>query len=104
MRLWKNLIIIVVKIDDALSGFVESHEARAMCSEKRLRADDDEGIQWEMFRVIMPAEDQAELAGWFYSYREYFKFGLTYLACDSSQNIKTKYNISLDILNILYRR
>lgn len=35
----------LVKIDDALSGFVESHEARAMCSEKRLRADDDEGVQ-----------------------------------------------------------
>ena len=73
----------IAKIDDALSGSIESDEARANAQwEKfleKFRTDDDEDILWDMFRVIMPAEDQAEMASWFYSYREYFKFGLTYL-------------------------
>lgn len=73
----------IAKIDDALSGSIESDEARANAQwEKfleKIRTDDDEDILWDMFRVIMPAEDQAEMASWFYSYREYFKFGLTYL-------------------------
>ena len=73
----------LAKIDDALSGSAESDEARANAQwEKfleKFRTDDDEDILWDMFSVIMPAEDQAEMASWFYSYREYFKFGLTYL-------------------------
>lgn len=69
----------LAKIDDVLSSSAESDEARANAQwEKfldKFRTDDDEDILWDMFRVIMPAEDQAEIASWFYSYREYFKFG-----------------------------
>ena len=73
----------LAKIEDALSGSSESDEAKANAQwEKFLdkyRTDDDEDILWDMFRVIMPVDDQTEMASWFYSYREYFKFGLTYL-------------------------
>lgn len=47
--------------------------------EYKFRTDDDEDILWDMFRVIMPVDDQAEMVSWFYSYREYYKFGLSYL-------------------------
>lgn len=73
----------IAKVEDALSGSSESDEARANAQwEKfldKFRTDDDEDILWDMFRVIMPMDDQAEMVSWFYSYREYFKFGLTYL-------------------------
>lgn len=73
----------LVKIDEVISGADESDKARAEAQwEKFLdkyRTDDDEDILWDMFRFIMPEEEQAEIVGWFYSYREYFKFGLTYL-------------------------
>lgn len=73
----------LAKIEDALSGSSESNEARANAQwEKfldKFRTDDDEDILWDMFRVIMPVDDQAEIVSWFYSYREYYKFGLSYL-------------------------
>ena len=73
----------LAKIEDALSGSSESDEAKANAQwEKfldKFRTDDDEDILWDMFRVIMPVDDQAEMVSWFYSYREYYKFGLSYL-------------------------
>ncbi len=73
----------LAKIDEIISGANESDEARAEAQwEKfldKFRTDDDEDILWDMFRVIMPVDDQAEMVSWFYSYREYFKFGLTCL-------------------------
>ena len=73
----------LAKIEDALSGSSESDEAKANAQwEKfldKFRTDDDEDILWDMFRVIMPVDDQAETVSWFYSYREYYKFGLSYL-------------------------
>jgi len=73
----------IAKVEDALSGSSESDEARANAQwEKfldKFRTDDDEDILWDMFRFFMPEEEQAEIISWFYSYREYFKFGLTYL-------------------------
>lgn len=73
----------LAKIKDALSGSSESDEAKANAQwEKfldKFRTDDDEDILWDMFRVIMPVDDQAEMVSWFYSYREYYKFGLSYL-------------------------
>mgnify|MGYP002468350428 CR=1 FL=1 len=73
----------LAKIEEAISGATESDEAMAEAQwEKfleKFRTDDDEDILWDMFRFIMPEEEQAELMSWFYSYREYFKFGLSYL-------------------------
>lgn len=73
----------LAKIEDALSGSSESDEAKANAQwEKfldKFRTDDDEDILWDMFRVIMPVDDQAEMVSWFYSYCEYYKFGLSYL-------------------------
>lgn len=73
----------LAKIEDALSGSSESDEAKANAQwEKfldKFRTDDDEDILWDMFRVIMPVDDQAEMVSWFYSYHEYYKFGLSYL-------------------------
>lgn len=73
----------LAKIEDALSGSSDSDEAKANAQwEKfldKFRTDDDEDILWDMFRVIMPVDDQAEMVSWFYSYREYYKFGLSYL-------------------------
>ena len=73
----------LAKIEETISGSSESDEAMAEAQwEKfleKFRTDDDEDILWDMFRFIMPEEEQAELMSWFYSYREYFKFGLSYL-------------------------
>lgn len=73
----------LAKIDEVIGGANESDEARAEAQwEKfldKFHTDDDEDILWDMFRYIMPEEEQAEIISWFYSYREYFKFGLTYL-------------------------
>lgn len=72
----------LAKMDEVISGANESDEARAEAQwEKFLDkfcTDDDEDIAWDMFRFIIPEEEQAEIISWFYSYREYFKFGLTY--------------------------
>lgn len=73
----------LAKIEDALRGSSESDEAKANAQWgkflDKFRTDDDEDILWDMFRVIMPVDDQAEMVSWFYSYREYYKFGLSYL-------------------------
>lgn len=73
----------LAKIEDALSSSSESDETKANAQwEKfldKFRTDDDEDILWDMFRVIMPVDDQAEMVSWFYSYREYYKFGFSYL-------------------------
>ena len=83
----------LAKIDEVISGANESDEARAEAQwEKfldKFRTDDDEDILWDMFRVIIPEEEQAEIIGWFYSYREYFKFGLTYLIIRPFAKYKT---------------
>ena len=71
------------QIEDALSGSSESDEARVNAQwEKfldKFRTVDDEDILWDMFCVIMHVDDHAEIVSWFYSYREYYKFGLSYL-------------------------
>ena len=55
----------LARIEDAMSGSSESDEARANAQwEKfldKFRTDDDEDILWDMFRVIMPMDDQAEM-------------------------------------------
>lgn len=83
----------LAKIDEVISGADESDEARAEAQwEKfldKFRTDNDEDILWDMFRVIIPEEEQAEIIGWFYSYREYFKFGLTYLIIRPFAKYKT---------------
>lgn len=83
----------LAKIEDALSGSSESDEERANAQwEKfldKFRTDDDKDILWDMFRFLMPEEEQAEIIGWFYSYREYFKFGLTYLIIRPFAKYKT---------------
>ena len=32
-----------------------------------------------MFLYLLPVEEQTDIASWFYSYREFYKFGLSYL-------------------------
>ena len=70
----------LAKIEDALSGLSESGEAKANAQwEKflvKFRTDDDEDIVWDMFRFLMPEEEQAEIVSWFYSYREFLSLGL----------------------------
>lgn len=41
--------------------------------------DDDEDILWDMFLYLLPVEEQTDIASWFYSYREFYKFRLSYL-------------------------
>ncbi|MCD8040486.1 MAG: hypothetical protein LUF82_03105 [Clostridia bacterium] len=43
------------------------------------RTDDDEDILFDMFRYYLPVDEQIEIAQWFYSFREFFKFCLSYL-------------------------
>ena len=45
----------------------------------KFRTDDDEDILWDMFLYLLPVEEQTDIASWFYSYREFYKFGLSYL-------------------------
>ena len=72
----------LMKIDDALRDN-KTDEARANAQwEKflqKFRTDDDEDILWNMFLYLMPVEEQVDIASWFYSYREFYKFGLSYL-------------------------
>lgn len=72
----------LMKIGDALRDN-KTDEARANAQwEKflqKFRTDDDEDILWDMFLYLMPVEEQVEIASWFYSYREFYKFGLSYL-------------------------
>ena len=72
----------LMKIGDALQeNKTDEDRANAQWEKflQKFRTDDDEDILWDMFRVIMPVDDQAEMVSWFYSYREYYKFGLSYL-------------------------
>lgn len=82
----------LAKIEEVLNGSTDSEEARAEAQwEKFLdkyRTDDDEDILWDMFRFILPVDEQAEIVSWFYSYREYYKFGLTYLILRSFDKVK----------------
>ncbi len=82
----------LAKIEDVLNGSTESDEARAEAQwEKfldKFRTDDDEDILWDMFRFILPVDEQAEMVSWFYSYREYYKFGLTYLILRPFDKVK----------------
>lgn len=93
----------IAKVEDALSGSSESDEARANAQwEKfldKFRTDDDEDILWDMFRFFMPEEEQAEIIGWFYSYREYFKFGLTYLIIRPFAKYKSQEEVELEFGN-----
>ena len=72
----------LMKIDDALRDN-KTDEARANAQwEKflqKFRTDDDEDILWDMFLYLLPVEEQVDIASWFYSYREFYKFGLSYL-------------------------
>ena len=91
------------KIDHVLSGSTESDEARAEEQwEKflsKFRTDDDEDILWDMFRVILPLDEQAEIVSWFYSYREYYKFGLSYLVIKPFTKFKNFTEAELDFGN-----
>lgn len=82
----------IAKIEEALNGSTESDEAKAEAQwEKFLdkyRTDNDEDILWDMFRFILPVDEQAEIISWFYSYREYYKFGLTYLILRPFDKVK----------------
>ena len=93
----------LAKIDDIISGANESDEARAEAQwEKfldKFRTDDDEDILWDMFRFIMPEEEQVEIISWFYSYREYFKFGLTYLIIRPFAKYKSQEEAEFDFGN-----
>ncbi len=93
----------LAKIDDIISGANESDEARAEAQwEKfldKFRTDDDEDIAWDMFRFIMPEEEQVEIISWFYSYREYFKFGLTYLIIRPFAKYKSQEEAEFDFGN-----
>lgn len=72
----------LMKIDDALRDN-KTDEARANAQwEKflqKFRTDDDEDILWDMFLYLLPVDEQVDIASWFYSYREFYKFGLSYL-------------------------
>lgn len=72
----------LMKIDDALRDN-KTDETRANAQwEKFLQkfhTDDDEDILWDMFLYLLPVEEQVDIASWFYSYREFYKFGLSYL-------------------------
>ena len=72
----------LMKIGDALQEN-KTYEDRANAQwEKflrKFRTDDDEDILWDMFLYLLPVEEQTDIASWFYSYREFYKFGLSYL-------------------------
>ena len=93
----------LAKIEDVLNGSSESDEARAEAQwEKfldKFRTDDDEDILWDMFRFILPEDEQAEIASWFFSYMEYYKFGLTYLVIRPFDKYKNETIAELDFGN-----
>ena len=80
----------LMKIDDALRDN-KTDEARANAQwEKflqKFRTDDDEDILWDMFLYLLPVEEQVDIASWFYSYREFYKFGLSYLVIRPFDNV-----------------
>ena len=72
----------LMKIDDALQeNKTDEDRANAQWEKflRKFRTDDDEDILWDMFLYLLPVEEQTDIASWFYSYREFYKFGLSYL-------------------------
>ena len=72
----------LMKIGDALQENKTAEDRANAQWEKflrKFRTDDDEDILWDMFLCLLPVEEQTDIAGWFYSYREFYKFGLSYL-------------------------
>ena len=72
----------LMKIGDALQENKTDEERANAQWEKflhKFRTDDDEDILWDMFLYLLPVEEQTDIASWFYSYREFYKFGLSYL-------------------------
>ena len=72
----------LMKIGDALQeNKTDEERANAQWEKflRKLRTDDDEDILWDMFLYLLPVEEQVDIASWFYSYREFYKFGLSYL-------------------------
>ena len=72
----------LMKIGDALQENKTDEERANAKWEKflrKFRTDDDEDILWDMFLYLLPVEEQTDIASWFYSYREFYKFGLSYL-------------------------
>ena len=72
----------LMKIGDALQeNKTDEDRANAQWEKflRKFRTDDDEDILWDMFLYLLPVEEQTDIASWFYSYREYYKFGLSYL-------------------------
>ena len=71
----------LMKIGDALQENKTDEERANAQWEKflhKFRTDDDEDILWDMFLYLLPVEEQTDIASWFYSYREFYKFGLSY--------------------------
>ncbi len=93
----------LAKIEDEINGSKESDEARAEVQwEKfldKFRTDDDEDILWDMFRFLLPVDEQVEIVSWFYSYREFYKFGLTYLVVRPFGKYKNETDAELDFGN-----
>ena len=72
----------LMKIGDALQeNKTDEERANAQWEKflRKFRTDDDEDILWDMFLYLLPVEEQTDIASWFYSYREFYKFGLSYL-------------------------
>ena len=72
----------LMKIGDALlENKTDEERANAQWEKflRKFRTDDDEDILWDMFLYLLPVEEQTDIASWFYSYREFYKFGLSYL-------------------------
>lgn len=93
----------LAKIEETINGSKESDEARAEAQwEKfldKFRTDDDEDILWDMFRFLLPVDEQAEIASWFFSYREFYKFGLTYIIIRPFGKYKNETDAELDFGN-----
>lgn len=72
----------LMKIGDALQENKTDEDRANAQWEKflhKFRTDDDEDVLWDMFLYLLPVEEQTDIASWFYSYREFYKFGLSYL-------------------------
>lgn len=80
----------LMKIDDALRDNKTDEERANAQWEKflqKFRTDDDEDILWDMFLYLLPVEEQTDIASWFFSYREFYKFGLSYLVIRPFDNV-----------------
>lgn len=79
----KRLVKITDTVNLAKSAIEEKNIAYAdMQWEKYLethRTDNDEDIVFDMYHALLPTEEIEKIMVWFSSFREYYKFGLTYL-------------------------